>query len=136
MAGRGGRPKGTIKKSDDYDKVMPTNHTKSAPDVDSDEKNDIRDAISDMLTGNLSNLKDWLTQIGQGNPEKALAIFKDFTEYVLPKQQRTDSKDDRTSPIVINFEPSSKANIQADAPKDIPTPTTKKFNIDEFIKRK
>jgi len=130
MAGRGGRPKGTIKSKDDYDKKMPVINSESKDE--NLDKDDIRTAIHDMLSGNLGNLKDWLTNIGQENPEKALSIFKDFTEYVLPKQQRTDSKDDRTSPIVINFEPSSKANIQVEAPRSKPNT---KFSLDDLIKK-
>jgi len=131
MAGKGGRPKGTIKKKDDYDKTMPVNTAVNAEEETS-EKEDIRDAIHEMLSGNMSNLKDWLTNIGETNPERALSIFKDFAEYVLPKQQRTDSKDDRTSPIVINFEPSSKANIKVEQ-KEIPIKNTQKFSLDDLL---
>ena len=60
-----------------------------------------------MLTGNLHNLPKWLEEIGDKDPLKALTIFKDFTEYVLPKQQRTDSKGDETAPVIINLSTAS-----------------------------
>ena len=95
---------------------MANDEAKKASNEDQSEKDDIRNAIRDMLSGNLKNLPSWLEGIGESNPEKALSIFKDFAEYVLPKQQRTDSKDSAKAPFTIVFEPSSKANIKVSAP--------------------
>lgn len=108
---KGGRPKGgaAIKKEN----VTPMSITESLIEtpVSNEEdgtKDSIKNAINEMLTGNLKNLPIWLENIGNDDPVKALTLFKDFSEYILPKQQRTDSKQDGTKPITINFEPASK----------------------------
>jgi hypothetical protein len=109
MAGKGGRPKGGAAITKNYDQSS-LNVNDDLVDDDSevnDEKDSIRDAIGDMLTGNLHNLQKWLEEIGDKDPLKALTIFKDFTEYVLPKQQRTDSKGDETAPVIINLSTAS-----------------------------
>lgn len=130
MAGKGGRPKGIIKKTEDYDKELTATTTQEVivPE-ELDEKDVIRIAISDMLTGNLINLSGWLEGIGESNPEKALTIFKEFAEYVLPKQQREGTKEDRSSPVTINFEPSSMAKINVNSENSPP----KKFSLDDII---
>ncbi len=142
MAGKGGRPKGGSAKHDTDDKSLPivNSQTNSFADEFTDIDG-IRDAIQEMLSGNLPNLKGWLTQIGTDNPEKALSIFKDFAEYVLPKQQRTDGNKDTQQPIIINFEPSSKANIKMEAPITIEAPQpkpqiskTKQTSLDELFR--
>lgn len=107
---KGGRPKGgaAIKKEN----VTPMSITESLIEtpVSNDEgtKDSIKNAINEMLIGNLKNLATWLEDLGKDDPVKALTLFKDFSEYILPKQQRTDSKQDGTNPIMINFEPASK----------------------------
>ncbi len=110
MSGKGGRPKGGgAIAAKDYEPLLVNGCAVDIPDdAESDsEKEAIRDAIGNMLTGNLDNLKTWLEKLGEQDPIKALTIFKDFAEYVLPKQQRTDSKDGGTAPVIINFRPAS-----------------------------
>lgn len=140
MSGKGGRPKGGEAKQDTYNKELPVNMTKGNADetnvVENLTRDEIRNAIQEMLTGNVKNLPKWLEEIGKKDPKKAMDIFQNFAEYVLPKQQRADSKTDGSQPIIINFEPSSK-NIMPEIPKqpikeNIP-PTPKKFNIDEIL---
>jgi hypothetical protein len=60
---------------------------------------------------------------------------------VLPKQQRTDSKQNGMNPIVINFEPSSKATVKVEDKREYHAPqpqstTPKKFNINDIITNK
>lgn len=97
----------------------------------------IREAIQNMLLGNLDNLSLWLKKIGEDDPKKALDIFRDFSEYILPKQQRTDPKLSSQQPIIINFEPSSNAVMhQQNAIDNIPEiPQHKRNVIDEITGR-
>jgi len=111
-----GRPKGSIKKKEVYSKKLPENAVPYDDTEESSDKDDIIYSINDMLSGNKRHLKIWLTKIGVDNPEKALSIYKDFLEYIVPKQQRTDPKNGNTQPINIIFEPASKAQIKVEQP--------------------
>ncbi len=126
MSGLGGRPKGgSVKKDDGYDKNIASEKPIVKKDADDSTKENIRDAIQEMLTQNLANLPHWLSEIGENDPKKALDIFKEFAEYVVPKQQRTDNKNEGVSGINIVFAPSSQIRKEPE-PK-------KKISIDEFV---
>ena len=137
MSGLGGRPKGDgIRKDEGYKEVKPitTTTTNKKKAKENDATDDIRNAIQEMLTGSLPFLPGWLEQIGQENPERAMALFINFAEYVLPKQQRTDNKGENASPVVVNFELSSALNsTKSYTPPPIrtnPTPTNELLGID------
>jgi hypothetical protein len=139
MSGKGGRPKGGSAKHDTYDKELPMNQSvKNTTDEPKDEE-DIRSAIHQALVGNMGNLTGWLTAIGKEDPVKAMTLFQSLAEYVLPKQQRTDSKQNGMNPIIINFEPSSKASVKVEdkreyhAPQPTQSSTPKKFNLNDII---
>lgn len=72
---------------------------------------DIKEAYKQLIENNLDNLTKWLNEIAKDNPEKAIRLLADLSEYVIPKLARTDSN--------IN------ANISAD---NIPSITFKNFN--------
>jgi hypothetical protein len=50
----------------------------------------IKEAYQKLIENNLDNLTDWLKQIAASNPEKAIYILSDLSEYVIPKLARTD----------------------------------------------
>ena len=66
--GEGGRPAGTL------------NHTTK----------DIKEAYRMLIEKNLDNLTGWLERIADDNPEKAIKIISELSEYVIPKLARTD----------------------------------------------
>jgi len=51
---------------------------------------DIKEAYRRLIEDNLDNLTRWLEQIAAENPEKAVRILSDLSEYVIPKLARTD----------------------------------------------
>lgn len=141
MSGKGGRPKGGSAKHDTYDKELPMNQSVSNTSDEPKDEEDIRSAIHQALVGNMGNLSEWLTAIGEQDPVKAMTLFQSLAEYVLPKQQRTDSKQNGMNPIVINFEPSSKATVKVEDKREYHAPqpqstTPKKFNINDIITNK
>jgi len=50
----------------------------------------IKEAYRQLIEDNLDNLTKWLKQIAASNPEKAIYILADLSEYVIPKLARTD----------------------------------------------
>jgi hypothetical protein len=132
---KGNRPRNGVKRKDDYDKILPSDLGKSIEQELPEEKDTIREAISEMLTGNLGNLTAWLTKLGETNPEKALTIFNSFAEFVMPKQQREGGKSEDIVPITINFEPASNRPIPAKKDKpEQPITSIKKFSLDDIIR--
>jgi hypothetical protein len=51
---------------------------------------DIKAAYKLLIESNLDNLTDWLKQVATKDPEKAIRILSDLSEYVIPKLARTD----------------------------------------------
>jgi hypothetical protein len=51
---------------------------------------DIKEAYRLLIEMNLSNLSGWLDKIAEENPEKAIRILAELSEYVIPKLARTD----------------------------------------------
>lgn len=68
---------------------------------------DIREAYRQLIENNLDNMTSWLKTIASKNPEKAIYILSDLSEYVLPKLQRTEhvGKDGNDLFPVINVMP-------------------------------
>jgi hypothetical protein len=63
---------------------------------------DIKEAYRLLIVMNLPNLSKWLVQIAEENPEKAIRIISELSEYVIPKLARTDlTSDDK--PIGIQL---------------------------------
>lgn len=140
MAGKGGRPKGGAAIKDNGDKSLPKNHQVDDEMAES-ANGDILGAINDALTSNMHNLGKWLDEIGQSDPVKAMSLYLQLAEYKLPKQQRTDSKQETTSPIVVNFMKASEATINVEKlkheapkqPNDTKKFITKTFSLDEIL---
>jgi uncharacterized protein YqgV (UPF0045/DUF77 family) len=51
---------------------------------------DIKEAYRLLIEKNLDNLTGWLETIAEKDPEKAIRILNDLSEYVIPKLARTD----------------------------------------------
>jgi len=51
---------------------------------------DIKEAYRMLIEKNLDNLTGWLEIIADKDPEKAIRIINDLSEYVIPKLARTD----------------------------------------------
>lgn len=139
MSGKGGRPKGEIKKKEIFNKEIPIVESSNVeyttkPAVQEelpDQKESIREAISEMLSQNLKNLPMWLEGIGESNPEKALGIFKDMAEYILPKQQRESGAGGNSAPFNIIFQPSS--TLKSEKQKFIPESRNDKAISNQYI---
>jgi len=109
-SGRGGRPDRAVKHTAGADEAYKDNilqRSENTAGSDSESlstEDDIREAIRTVLLDNTAMLATWLEQIGQENPSRALSLYKDLTEFVVPKLQRTDSKIDPSNPVQIIFE--------------------------------
>lgn len=53
---------------------------------------DIKEAYRLLIENNLDNLTEWIKQIAKNNPEKAIYILADLSEFVLPKLSRTEAE--------------------------------------------
>jgi len=51
---------------------------------------DIKAAYQLLIEKNLDNLTGWLEQIAAKDPEKAIRILNDLSEYVIPKLARKE----------------------------------------------
>tara|TARA_B100001564_G_C20658897_1_gene680592 strand:- start:375 stop:662 length:288 start_codon:yes stop_codon:yes gene_type:complete len=65
---------------------------------------EIRNAFQLLVEDNLDNMKVWLSDVAQEDPERALEIILKMSEYIVPKLSRTEVKADITDKsIVINL---------------------------------
>lgn len=62
----------------------------------------IKEAYQKLIEDNLDNLTKWLNTIAEKDPEKAIRILSDLSEYVIPKLARTDlrSEDESMKPTL------------------------------------
>ena len=51
---------------------------------------DIKEAYQQLIERNLDNLTGWLEKIAEKDPEKAIRIINDLSEYVIPKLARQE----------------------------------------------
>lgn len=63
-----GRPKGSVNKS-----------TKQ-----------VRQAYQNLVEMNLDNMTQWLSQVAAENPEKAMTLMLQLSEFIIPKLARTE----------------------------------------------
>lgn len=102
-----GRPKGgEAKKTEKYGSSAVSEIIEKEI-VEAKDEEAIREAIHDMLQMTAPSIKKWLEAVGDDDPLKALTLFKDFSEFVIPKVQRTDSNATSKVPIQINMIPAS-----------------------------
>ena len=105
-SGLGGRPRGAgvrHSKSIGEHEVVPEIHN-TEKDEEEKEEEDIRETIRKALVDNMGNLSTWLSDLGTDDPRAALVAFKDFSEFVLPKMQRTDANVNPSQPLILNME--------------------------------
>jgi len=101
--GRGGRPKGNGVRHSTGEVKSDVEHDSIEVEIEKEE-DDIRESIREALLENTKNIKVWLEQIGMQDPLKALTLYKDLAEFIVPKMQRTDSKIDPSAPIQLHLE--------------------------------
>ena len=53
---------------------------------------EIRQAFNELISSKLPELSKWLDQVAKDNPEKALDIIIKFSDFIIPKLQRTEIK--------------------------------------------
>ena len=51
---------------------------------------EIRACIHDLVTDNMDNIQGWLDSVAKEDPAKAINIFINLAEYVLPKLSKID----------------------------------------------
>ena len=51
---------------------------------------DIKEAYRMLIEANLDNLTGWIERIAEKDPEKAIRILSDLSEYVIPKLARQE----------------------------------------------
>lgn len=67
---------------------------------------EIRQAFELLMTDNLDNMKIWLSDVANEDPERALNIMIKMAEFIVPKLQRTDIKAEVTDKsVTINLIP-------------------------------
>jgi hypothetical protein len=76
---------------------------------------DIKEAYRMLIESNLDNLTGWLERIAEKDPEKAIKIISDLSEYVIPKLARREHTGDirqkiETTLIFKNFSKDEKTN--------------------------
>jgi hypothetical protein len=73
-----------------FQKGIATNPSGKKPGTQNKTTRDIKEAYRMLIENNLDNLTCWLEQIAEENPEKAIKIISELSEYVIPKLARTD----------------------------------------------
>ena len=64
---------------------------------------EIREAFKLLVQGNLENMKGWLSDVAEEDPEKALNILLKMSEFIVPKLQRQEIEHEiRDKQVVIN----------------------------------
>ena len=73
---------------------------------------DIKEAYRQLIEKNLDNLTKWIEQIAAKDPEKAIRILADLSEYVVPKLARQEhtGADGKDLTATILFKDFSKSN--------------------------
>jgi len=51
---------------------------------------DIKEAFKLLIEKNIENLSGWLDHVAKKDPEKAFNIIIDLSEFIIPKQKRTE----------------------------------------------
>lgn len=85
--------------------------TKGTPNKTTTE---IRQAFNELISSKLPELSKWLDDVANDNPEKALELIIRFSDFIIPKLQRTE----------ISIDPTR-----------LMTPEQRKARIDELTKK-
>ena len=73
---------------------------------------DIKEAYRQLIEKNLDNLTKWIEQIAAKDPEKAIRILADLSEYVVPKLARQEHTGEGGKDLIATllFKDFSKSN--------------------------
>ena len=63
---------------------------------------DIKEAYRLLIENNLDNLTAWLNQVAEKDPEKAIKILSDLSEYIIPKLARQEITGEDGKDLKIN----------------------------------
>lgn len=50
----------------------------------------VREAYQNLVEMNLENMTQWLSQVAAENPEKAMQLMLQLSEFIIPKLARTE----------------------------------------------
>lgn len=100
--GKRGRPKGTTR-------IAGSGRLKGVPNKIT---MDIRTAYKDLINQNLPKLSKWLDEVAVDNPEKALRIIIELSQFVIPKLN-TQSLDINTITNKIDYTQLTDAEVDS-----------------------
>ena len=66
---------------------------------------DIKNAFRQLIESNIDNLSEWLNNIAKENPEKAFDLILKLSEYVTPKLNRTEYKEQTSIEDLLQLTP-------------------------------
>ena len=73
-----------------FKKGIVTNPKGKKPGTQNSTTRDIKEAYRLLIESNLDNLTAWVEKIAEKDPEKAIRILSDLSEYVVPKLARQE----------------------------------------------
>ena len=74
----------------------PTGRPKGSKNLTTEQ---IRDAFQALIESSLPDIQKWWKQVAKDNPEKALGIVEKFSDFILPKLQRTELSGGEDKPL-------------------------------------
>ena len=74
----------------------PKGRKKGTPNKTTEE---IRQAFQMLIESSLPDIQKWLKQVAANNPEKALQIVEKYSDFILPKLQRTELSSGGDKPL-------------------------------------
>jgi hypothetical protein len=86
-----------------FQKGVATNPNGRKAGVPNKNTQAIKDAYQLLIENNLDNLKGWLEKIAEKDPEKAIRIISDLSEYIIPKLARKEHVGEDGGPIVTKL---------------------------------
>lgn len=66
---------------------------------------EIREAFNQLISSKIPQLSKWLDRVAKDDPEKALEIIIKFSDFIIPKLQRTEIKGDFTTRQIQEMTP-------------------------------
>ena len=83
---------------------------------------EIREAFKQLIESSLPDIQKWLQQVAAENPKEALKIVEAYSDFILPKLQRTElssGEDKPLSKVIFSFgEQTNRDNPHEDTEED------------------